>query len=251
MGQNSTRIALITGGNRGIGFELVRQLSQKGWHVYAGMRAPERSAELIALAESEGPTVTPITLEVTNEDHIAAAVETIAGRHERLDLLLNNAADYGHNEEGVQQTRAQEMLRVLAVNSVAPIILARHCLPLLVAAGEQGGKPVVATVSSGAGLLRRELPPPASQYSYHASKAALNIYLMRLAADLREQGITSIGLSPGFVLTDMTRAAGLSPSLLPEESAGGLIRVLERVTRQDAGRFFRHSGEELDWAVAD
>ena len=245
----AAKTALVTGANRGSGLELARQLADKGYTVYAGMREPERSGELDALSGEAGLPITPVRLEVTNEDDIRAVVERIGSDAGRLDLLINNAATFAHDEEGVLQTRADEMLRVLAVNSIAPVIVARHFVPLLEKTAAEGDLPMVATVSSGAALLRRELPDPGSQYSYHASKAALNVYLMRLAADLREKRIVSIGLSPGFVLTDMTRAADLSPTLLPPESAAGQIRVLERCTLEDAGRFFNYTGEELDWFV--
>jgi NAD(P)-dependent dehydrogenase (short-subunit alcohol dehydrogenase family) len=212
------------------------------------MRDPERSKDLLALGDGSN-SVTPVNLEVTDEDQIAAVVSLVGERHGKLDLLVNNAADYGHQEEGVTQTRAEEMLRVLAVNSVAPIIITRHCLPLLEAATAEGGRPAVVTVSSGASLLSRELPEPGSQYSYGASKAALNMYLVRLAADLRERGIISIGMSPGFVLTGMTQAAGLSPTMLPPESAAGQIKVIQRLTLEDAGKFYRYTGEEQNWAA--
>lgn len=245
----AAKTALVTGANRGIGFELARQLAEKGYTVYAGMREPERSGELEALAARDGARLTTVGLEVTKEADMTAVAERIASEAGRLDLLINNAATFAHDEEGVLDTRADEMLRVLAVNSVAPVIVTRHFVGLLEKTAAPDALPVVATVSSGAALLRRELPAPGSQYSYHASKAALNVYLMRLAADLREKGILSIGLSPGFVLTDMTRAADLSPTLQPTESAAGQIRVLENRTLDDAGKFFDYTGEELDWFV--
>jgi NAD(P)-dependent dehydrogenase (short-subunit alcohol dehydrogenase family) len=241
--------ALVTGANRGIGYELAKQLAEKGYTVYAGMRDPERSGDLAELARRDDLSITPVRLEVTNEKDVAEVAERIDREAGRLDLLVNNAASFAHDEEGVEQTRADEMLRVLAVNSVAPIIVTRHFLPLLERTAASGSLPKVATVSSGAALLRRELPEPGSQYSYHASKAALNVYLMRLAADLRPKGILSVGMAPGFVLTDMTRAADLSPTLLPPESAAGQISVLERLTLDDAGKFFLYTGEELDWFV--
>lgn len=243
------KIALVTGANRGIGFELAKQLAQSGHTVYAGMRDPERSGDLEKLAREADLAIMPVRLEVTNESDILEVVRRIESDSGRLDLLVNNAATFAHDEEGVLETRADEMLRVLATNSVAPIIVARHFVPLLEASVAAGNLPVVASVSSGAALLKRELPEPGSQYSYHASKATLNVYLMRLAADLREKGILSIGLAPGFVLTDMTRAASLSPTLLPPESAAGQIKVLENRTLDDAGKFFLYTGEELDWFV--
>ncbi len=212
------------------------------------MRDPVRSSALEEMAAVDSAIV-PVKLEVTNESDIAAVVQLIQEESGQLDLLINNAASFAHDEEGVHQTRAEEMLRVLSVNAVAPIIVVQHCIPLLERARAGGNTPVVATVSSGAALLRREMPEPDGQYSYAASKAALNVYLMKLAADMRERGILSIGLSPGFVLTDMTRAANLSPTLLPAESAAGLIAVLEKVTPDDAGKFFNYTGDQLDWFI--
>jgi len=243
------QVAVVTGANRGIGFELAKQLAQNGYYVYAGMRDPQRSGELLELPRQNGLGITPVCLEVTDESQLANVVRQIRTERGSVDLLINNAATFAHDEEGVEQTRAEEMLRVLAANSVAPVIVTRHFLPLLESARSMGSSPRVVTVSSGAALLQRDLPEPGSQYSYHASKAALNVYLMRLAADLKARGIISVGMAPGFVLTDMTRAADLSPTLLPNESAAGQIEVIERLSLDDAGSFYRYDGQELHWYV--
>jgi NAD(P)-dependent dehydrogenase (short-subunit alcohol dehydrogenase family) len=242
-----TSTVLITGGNRGIGYELVRQLAEKGYRVYAGMRDASRSAELLELAERDDLSVTAVELEVTEESQVSATVDRIESEAGVLDVLVNNAARFAHDEEGIEQTRFSEMLDVLAVNSVAPIIVTRICLPLLQKAVERNGIAKVVSVSSGASLLRRELPEPGGQYSYPASKATLNVYLQRLAADLKERGIVSIGMTPGFVLTDMTRAANLSPTMLPDESARGQIAAIEKLEMADAGTFYRYTGEQMDW----
>jgi NAD(P)-dependent dehydrogenase (short-subunit alcohol dehydrogenase family) len=237
--------ALVTGGNRGIGLEFVRQLAAAGWRVYAGTRRPDESKDLQDLMTANPDGVRLVRLEVRSEEDIAEAAATIAGESGALDLLINNAATFAHDEEGVEQTRADEMLRVLAVNSVAPIIVTRHLLPLL----RKAETAKVVTVTSGASLLTKELPPPGSQYSYHASKATLNVYLQRLGADLREQGVISIGIGPGFVLTDMTRNLGRTPPLRPPESVSGMLAVIERLTMNDAGRFFSYSGERRLWEL--
>lgn len=242
-----TRSVLITGGNRGIGYELVRQLAEKGYRVYAGMRDRSRSGELLDLAERDDVAVLPVELDVTDEAQIGAAVAKIESEAGVLDVLVSNAARFAHDEEGLEQTRASEMLDVLAVNSVAPVIVTRMCLPLLEEAQRKNGIAKVISVSSGASLLRRELPEPGGQYSYSASKATLNMYLQRMAADLKERGIVSIGMTPGFVLTGMTRAAGLSPTMLPDESARGQIAVIENLTMADTGTFYRYTGEQMDW----
>lgn len=244
------RTALVTGGNRGIGYELVRQLAEKGYVVYAGMRDPSRSKELIELGRREDITVRPVQLEVTDEGQAEAVVDQIQSETGALDLLVHNAGRFAHDEEGLEQTRAGEMLDVLAVNAVAPVIVTRICLPLLQVAQERNGTAKVVSVSSGASLLPRNLPEPGGQYSYSASKATLNMYLQRMAADLKERGIISIGMTPGFVITDMTRAAGLSPTLLPDESARGQIEVIEKITMADTGTFWRYNGERMDWFQA-
>ena len=236
---------LVTGGNRGIGLEFVRQLTTSGWRVYAGTRKPNDSKELQEMLVANPEGVRLVRLEVRSEEDIAATARAIAEESEALDMLINNAATFAHDEEGVEQTRTDEMLRVLAVNSVAPIIMTRHMLPLL----EKADAAKVVTITSGASLLRKELPEPGSQYSYHASKAALNVYLQRLGADLREHGIISIGIGPGFVLTDMTRNMDRTPPLRPPESVSGMLAVIDRLTMEDAGRFYSYSGERRMWEL--
>ena len=107
---------LVTGGNRGIGLEFVRQLAAAGWRVYAGTRRPSESKELQTLLSENPERIRMIRLEVRSEDDMAAVANTIGEESGVLDMLINNAATFAVDEEGLEQTRTEEMLRVLAVN---------------------------------------------------------------------------------------------------------------------------------------
>lgn len=129
------------------------------------------------------------------------------------------------------------------MNVIGPLRLTQHLLPTL----NSGG--CVAALTSGAGVLREEPREPDGSYSYGASKAALARALQSLAADLRPQNVTVIGINPGYVRTDMTGSKESPAPLSPEESVKGMITVLDRVTPGQSGHFLNYDGTEAPWLL--
>jgi NAD(P)-dependent dehydrogenase (short-subunit alcohol dehydrogenase family) len=228
--------ALITGSNRGLGLEFVKQLLARGAQVFAACRQPEQAKDLKALQVEYPDMLTLVKLEVTDQDEIAAAVETVRAAVDGLDLLINNAG-INQDGEGFGSLEADAMLEVLRVNSIAPVMVTQAFAGMLA----KGQKPKVVNLSSQLGSIERA---GGGHHSYAASKAALNMFTKILSANLRGRGVTAIVIDPGWVQTDM---GGRGAPLEPPESIGGMLQVIDGLSLSDAGRYLRYSGEEVPW----
>jgi NAD(P)-dependent dehydrogenase (short-subunit alcohol dehydrogenase family) len=231
------RRVLITGANRGIGLELVRQCLGRGDRVFAACRAPQQAAQLKALGGAERLTV--VAMEVADEQSIRAACEAVRSQTDGLDVLINNAGIYKKGRDGLSTFEVVEMLEVFRVNSIGPLVVVREFLDLL----RKGNAPKVANVSSEMGSIGRK--HNGSEYGYSASKAALNMISRLLSFDLRRDGIAVVTfLHPGWVKTDM---GGRGAPLEPEVSVRGMLAVIDSLTLADSGRFLQWDGQELPW----
>src|SRR5579875_144942 len=234
---------LITGAGRGIGLELARQYAERGDRVLAGCRDVERAPQLRALADRHPDLVNILPLEVTDLTSIAAAVRQAHATVDGLDILINNAA-INPGDATVEGPDGQRLLddtrtlEVLNVNVVAPVRVAQAFLALLTS----GTRPRVVNISSGSGSLT--YATEADDYSYAASKAALNMVTRLFAWQVRDAGVTAVMIDPGWVKTDM---GGPDAQLEPEESARGLLAVIDGLTPDDTGRFLRYDGSEAPW----
>lgn len=241
-----TRYVLVTGANRGLGLEFCRQYLEEGWTVFAGCRHPETAGDLSVLAGAgHGDRLTVVRLDMTDRQSMLEAHDAIAAVADRLDLLINNAGCFAPGEEGLAHVDAESMLHVFHVNVVGPVVLTHILSDLLRTAAPS----CVANLVSGSGLLTAHEEQPGGQYSYGASKAALNVCVRKMAADLKAEGVTVVGLGPGFVLTDMTRGAPVPPPLRPPESVRGMIGTIESLTIEQTGRFFGYDGRECHWML--
>lgn len=229
---------LITGANRGIGFELTRQLLKDDTRIFATCRMPGRADALNDLAREQPDRVTVLPMDVDDKASIDSTLEAVAGKIDALDLLINNAG-IGGDEGGriMGQLTAAEVSHVMATNAVAPLIVTQAFRHLL----KQGDNPRVVMISSGMGSLQRA---GGSSYAYRMSKAAMNMAARVLAFDSAMNGITTITVNPGWVRTDM---GGPSASLKPEESGSALRALINRLTPADNGMFFQYDGSELPW----
>lgn len=229
---------LITGANRGLGLEFVRQYAAAGARVFAGCRSPDTAEDLQALAGDHSEQVLPCPLDVRERDSIDAVAARIAGDGDgTLDLLINNAGVSPRGEE-FSSIRAEDMLEVLRVNTAAPLIVAQRCHALLAASKH----PRIVNISSAMGSLTEK--DYGRHYSYASSKAALNMITRAEAADLHADGIIVISLHPGWVRTDL---GGPQATLSPRESVEDMIRVIGGLKPEDSGRFLTWSGEEHAW----
>jgi len=232
-----TRRVLITGTSRGIGLALARHLAEKGYRVWATARRPEASPRLQDLARRAPERVRVLPLDVTDEASIRAAAEAVRAQDGALDWLINNAGVL-YEHERWDNLNPEHMQHGFLVNAIGPMLVAKHFIPLL----RQGVRPLICQMTSIMGSIT--LTQGGGYYTYRGSKAALNMMSKVLSYEVRPMGITVVLMHPGWVRTDM---GGPAAPLDPDTSAQGIVRVLERVTLEDSGRFLTWEGEELPW----
>jgi NAD(P)-dependent dehydrogenase (short-subunit alcohol dehydrogenase family) len=222
---------LITGANRGLGLEFSRQYAADGWDVVAACRNPHDATDLKCLGEA----VLIFPLDVADDQSIAEFLRAISGIP--IDVLILNAGISGPPQSAAAVTRA-EWVPAMVVNALAPLRLATGLRSNL----QQGAqKKAVAISSLAASMAKYDVP---GQYSYRASKAALNALWRSLAIEWRPLGIICILLRPGKVRTRMT---GFTGDLDPVESVPGMRRVIAGATITDSGRFIGYDGNEVPW----
>jgi NAD(P)-dependent dehydrogenase (short-subunit alcohol dehydrogenase family) len=231
-----TRRLFITGANRGIGLEWVRQAAADGWQVIATARAPERATDLLRVAARFPEQVEIWPLDVTD----AAAVEGLAGRVGSLpiDWLVNNAGVYGQPSGNFGQVDFAIWRHTLEVNVLAPF----RVMQVLAPAVERSSRRVIAALSSRMGSIADN--GSGGVYVYRSSKAALNAVMKSASIDLAPRGITCVTLHPGWVRTDM---GGPDAPLAVADSVRALRGILEGVGPADAGRFIGPDGKDIPW----
>lgn len=224
----------ITGANRGIGLELVRQAAASGARVFACARNPAGSAELQRLAADSDGRVRVIELDVRSETSIAAAADALKG--EAIGTLINNAGIMGSRRTPLQ-TEADEFMDIMRVNVLGPTLVTRALLPNLRAAKDAK----VVVISSLMGSFSYDTT---SYIAYSTSKTAVNRMFHALAREVSGDGIRVAILSPGWVRTDM---GGPNAPLSVDESARGLLREIARTDAALSGEFREYNGGALTW----
>lgn len=209
-------VALVTGANKGIGFQIAKDLAAHGFTVLVGSRSLERGD---TAAKSVGADARAIQLDVTNQASITAAAERIAKEFGRLDVLVNNAGIAHAGKPGrsleaivksgrVSAASVDEVRAVFETNVFGVIAVTQAMLPLL----RKAPAARIVNVSSGSGSLTRNSDPKSAQRSiigmYSASKTALNAVTLGFASDLEPTGIKVNAACPGFTATDMNNFEG-------------------------------------------
>lgn len=218
-------IAVITGANRGIGCELVRQLVARGTEVVAVCRHSSRELDALRVRVESGFDMT--------EPDVGSQLAARLG-DSVVDLLVPNAGIMVPDSLGgadPKDVRAQ-----FEINALAPLFLTRALLPRM----QAGAK--VALISSQMGSIGDN--KSGGFYGYRMSKAALNAAGVSLARDLAQYGIAMAILHPGAVRTDLSGGTG---SIDVDESVRGLLRRIDELTLETSGRFLHQNGEVLPW----
>jgi NAD(P)-dependent dehydrogenase (short-subunit alcohol dehydrogenase family) len=248
---------LITGANRGIGLEFVRQYTARDWHVFATCRRPDRADDLRQLGRRTD-RIEVLQLDVGSPESIDDLADRIRGRP--IDLLLHNAAMKG-TEAGFAGIEISRWIEMMRVNAIGPVLLTRALCEELSLAAEPK---VVGISSMKASITRNRV---GGSYEYRSSKAALNAALKSLAIDLRDRGITCVSLSPGWVHEGEVFAAqhlefgdrlrvgrafraefgASSKRISVEYSVASMIDVISGVSIERSGRLFDHEGTEFEW----
>ena len=225
---------LITGANRGIGLELVRQAAATGEKVFACARNPSAAEELLEIASASGGRVRVIEMDVASEASIAAAAEGLKG--EPIGTLINNAGIMGARSTPLQ-TDGAEFMDIMRVNVLGPTLVTKAFLANLRAA--KNAK--VAVISSLMGSFSYETT---SYIAYSASKTAVNRMFNAFARELAGDEICVAILSPGWVRTDM---GGPNATLSANDSARGLLREIARTDASLSGKYRDYAGGKLTW----
>lgn len=231
---------IITGANRGLGLEFVRQYAADGWTIAAINR--RISDELRALAQHH--EIQLITADLTDDDSLRAAVMEL--EQPSIDLLINNAGTMGDGSfsaEGFEyqafgKFNRDEWLRVFDINVCTPMALCELLVDRLQAAED----PVIVTLSSMLGS--NALNTMGNSYAYRASKAAVNSITTSMGINLKDRSITCVALHPGWVRTDM---GGPNADIDAHESVGGMRDTISRLSLNDTGRFIAWNGEAMPY----
>ena len=232
---------LVTGANRGIGFEFAKQYAEKGWQVIACARQPVEAAALKKLA-AEYPGVTIKQLDVSDLGSIDALAARLEGQP--IDILINNAGVFGDfADQSLGALRHDKFDMFMRTNARGALKMSEAFVEH-VKAGRL--KKIVAITSQAGsfGLNSGGLP---GQYFYKASKAALNMFMRNVAADLKEHGIIVGILSPGMVATRVAPERKFPGLIEPPESIAGMIEVIDSLTLEQSGAFIRYTSEVQPW----
>jgi NAD(P)-dependent dehydrogenase (short-subunit alcohol dehydrogenase family) len=226
----SNRVVLVTGANRGLGLEFARQYQAAGWSVIGTVRDVKAATELAAFG------VHAEALDVADAESVAALARRLDGR--RIDLLINNAGIYVERGERQSGFDADSFERILRVNVLGPAQVTQALLKNLRAGA---GKTIVCLTSE---LGSIELNTSGGFYGYRESKAALNMFVRSIAAELASAGFVCIAMSPGWVKTDM---GGPGAPLTPKRSVASMSKVIDNLKPADTGKCWSYDGSQLPW----
>ena len=224
---------LITGANRGIGYEFVRQYSADGARIFAACRAPEKADALRKIAAASEGRVSIHPLDVTSGPDIVALARALHG--EPIDILINNAGLKGdlHSFSPASNEMWEEVFRT---NTIAPFRIAQAFRPNL----EKGARRLIVSISSGRGSHLRHR---GDGIAYCAAKAALNNAMYGLSVQWKDDGFIIVMIAPGPVRTDMNPDARLSA----EFSIGAMRNVLAGLSAKDNGRYLDYENKDVLW----
>lgn len=226
---------VITGANRGIGLEFVRQLLARGDTVEAGVRVPSEARHLQGLSREAEGRLHLHALDVQD----AASVQAFAVNVGEfpVDVLINNAGVQG-KWQGLTELDYEDMARTFATNTLGPLRLTASLLPALL----KGQTRKAVHISSRMGSLQHNVEGGA--HGYRMSKVALNMGMRCMALEYKAQGLITAALSPGWVQTDM---GGPDAPVRAEDSVRGMLRIIDGLGPEHSGRFFEFQGDELPW----
>eukprot|EP00066_Takifugu_rubripes_P009587 XP_003976681.1 PREDICTED: uncharacterized oxidoreductase C663.09c-like [Takifugu rubripes] len=252
----------VSGSNRGIGLELVKQLAEKTPEdtcIYAGCRTPDGSnaQALRDLAAKHAGKICIVKLEMSDEESIACAVRTVSEKvgAAGLNLLINNAAIAKPAIPGkLCDTSRQDMMEVYETNVAGPFLLTKMFIPLLqkaAASSNQGDEMScrrsavinVSTLGASLGMMPESFHI-AQLFAYRSSKAAMNMLSCCFAMELKSQKILVMALHPGWVQTDM---GGDQAPTSTHDSVQGMLNVMSSLGSKDTASFLDWNGDTLPW----
>jgi NAD(P)-dependent dehydrogenase (short-subunit alcohol dehydrogenase family) len=226
---------LITGANRGIGLEFVRQYAKAGETIIACCRDPGKAAELNKVVNASGGKVRVMALDVASKSSIDALARDLKGT--TIDIVINNAGISGPKQQGADAIDPEGWLETFRVNTVAPVLIAQALRENL----KKGHDKKLVAITSYMGSTANH---GGGMYAYRSSKAALNNAMRGLSREWAGDGISIGILHPGWVRTDM---GGKGAPVAPEESVAGLRKQIAALSSSTSGHYLDFTGAELAW----
>ena len=224
---------LITGANRGLGYEFVKQYSENGFEVLACCRNINNAKELKELAETSNK-IKVYELDVGNVKAIKSLSQQL--QNEKIDVLINNAGIYRSSTVG--NINYDEWIESFKVNTIAPYQIVENFLNQIM----NSDLKKVVSITSKMGSIDDNTS--GGSYIYRSSKTALNSMMRCLTHDLKNQGVATLTLHPGWVRTDMGGPGGWIDSF---ESVQGMIKQIDKLTIDDSGNYLDYAGKSINW----
>jgi len=226
---------MITGVNRGLGLEFLKQYAAHGWRVIGTCRNLDNAAEASAIADTND-SVDLYPLEVGDASAIDALAAQLKGT--AIDLLVLNAGVLGADTASLGSLGQEAFDKVMSINTVTPALMIQAFRSHVAASDRKAIVAMSSILGSIAGNVDGGL------YSYRASKAGLNAVLRSAAVDLKPDGSVVLAMHPGWVKTDM---GGPGAMIDAQESISGMIKVIDSLEASDSGTFRTYDGGELPW----
>jgi len=235
-------VALVTGANKGIGFEVARGMAKSGFVVLLGARNPTSGREAAKTLTREGLDVRFVELDVTRMETVSATAARVEADFHKLDVLVNNAGIADRLDGPPSRASVDAVERVLRTNFLGAVAVTQAVLPLL--RKSEAGR--IVNVSSELGSIASHGDPTwkyahVKVLGYCASKAAMNMFTVQLAFELRDQRIAVNSVNPGFTATDLNAHRGQQTA---EEGAAEIVRVALQ-EHGPSGKFLETGGELL------
>lgn len=223
----------ITGANRGIGLEFARQYASDNWRVFASCRNLVHAKDLQHLAQYFS-NITLLQLDVTNPIQLSQIAEKYGDTE--IDLLINNAGVYPNDDFG--NISIDTMRQTFLTNTIAPLKISEAFMNNI----SKSHLRTIVSISSKMGSINEN--NSGDDYSYRASKAALNMVMKNLSLEVKNKNIKVFTVHPGSVKTD---TGGQHAVITPEQSVSNIRSLLLRLTERDTGQFFDYMGNQLKW----
>jgi NAD(P)-dependent dehydrogenase (short-subunit alcohol dehydrogenase family) len=227
---------LITGANRGIGFEFANQYVADGWRVFATCRNPDAASKLRCLAQDAGGMLNVVAMDVTDAESVRNAATQL--KDVAIDVLINSAGIAGVPGQKTGNVDYESWAHVFNANTMGPLRVLESFRDHIA----RSERNLVITITSGMGSLADNTS--GGSIAYRSSKAAVNMVMRSAAIDLAPRGITCVLVNPGWVRTDM---GGSKAPLSPQESVTAMRRLIDTFGPNQSGKFYNYDGREYPW----
>ena len=226
---------LVTGANRGIGLELVKQYCNQNYQVIGTYRNENTSGEFISMSQNLN-NLKVYSLDVSSDQSLKDFSSKLGDTP--VDIFINNAGVYGPRDSSFNNVDERNWISVFQTNAIAPLLLTQLIIENL----RNGSQKKLIYITSKMGSIDDNKSGGA--YIYRSSKTALNSVVKSISLDLAKDGMKVALLHPGWVRTDMGGPNGLIDTTT---SVSGMIEVIDRLSQSDSGCFFNYDGSKIPW----